>query len=90
MGNKNRHNHMDSYQHVFVQKKKTPQKYTPRPRTHTFSKVFLNGSRIINLSKLQQYIDDLTRIGTQCNGTVTLSGELRDGLASFIKTKCNA
>ena len=88
MGNKkNRRNYMNSHRHVFV-RKKTPQKYTPRSKAHTFSKVSLNGSRIINLSKLQQYIDDLTRHGTRCTGTVTLSGELRDGLASVIKTKC--
>ena len=40
------------------------------------------------MSKLQQYIDDLTRHGTRCTGTVTLSGELRDGLASVINTEC--
>ena len=78
---------MNSHRHIFV-RKKPPQKYTPRPKAHTFSKVSLNGSRIINLLKLQQYIDYLTRHGTRCTGTVTLSGELRDGLASVINTEC--
>ena len=79
---------MNSHRHIFVRKKPL-QKYTPRPKAHTFSKVSLNGSRILlDLSKLQQYIDDLTRHGTRCTGTVTFSGQLRDGLASVIKTEC--
>ena len=59
---------MNSHRHVFV-RKKTPQKYIPTPKAHTFSKVSLNGPRIINFSKLQQYIDDLTRHGTQCTSS---------------------
>ena len=68
----------------------TEQKYAPRPRTHTYSPIFVNGLQIIDMSKRQPYIDDLTRHRTQCTGTVTLSGELRDGLTSVMKTKCYA
>ena len=40
------------------------------------------GSRIINVDKLQKYADDITKYSTQCGGTIILSSESRDGLAS--------
>ncbi len=34
----------------------------------------LEGSRIINLGKLQEYIDDLQRHSTECEGSMILCG----------------
>lgn len=50
--------------------------------------VSFDGSRIINLDKLQQYTDDLTKHATTCAGSVTLSGETRGGLASILTAHC--
>ena len=43
----------------------------------------IEGSRVINVMKLQQYINELTVHSTQCGGSVVLTGEARDGLALF-------
>ena len=47
------------------------------------------GSRIINMDKLKQYINDLTLHASRCGGSVVLSGETRYGLASIITLKCS-
>ena len=50
----------------------------------------IEGSRIINIHKLQQYIDHLTVHATKCEGgAVVLSGEVREGLASVLSTRCS-
>ena len=57
--------------------------------THTAPTVTIQGSRIINVHKLQQYIGQLTVHATRCVGTVVLSGEVRNGLASLLSTQCS-
>ena len=49
----------------------------------------MQGSRIINLDKLQEYINHLTVHGAQCGGDIVLTGETRAGLASIISTHCS-
>ena len=48
------------------------------------SRVSIEGSRIINVDKLQVYIDDLTKHSLHCGGSIVLCGERRDGLASSL------
>ena len=50
----------------------------------------LEGSRVINLEKLQQYTDDLIAHSALCEGSITLSGETRDGLASILSGHCSS
>lgn len=57
--------------------------------TDTVQRVSIEGSRIINMEKLQQYTDNLTKHSTTCAGSITLSGETRDGLASILTARCN-
>lgn len=49
----------------------------------------MNCSRIINLEKLQEYINTLTVHAAQCGGNILLTGEKRDALASIISTRCS-
>ncbi len=51
--------------------------------------VTIDCSRIINMSKLKQYMNDLTIHAAQCGGAFTLAGETREGLASIISGKCS-
>ena len=44
----------------------------------------LEGSRVVNLEKLQQFADDLTQHSTSCEGLITLNQENRAGSASTI------
>ena len=39
----------------------------------------LEGSRVINLERLQQFADDLTEHSTSCDGSMTLNRENRAG-----------
>ena len=51
--------------------------------------VTIEGSRVINIHKLQQYASQLASHAAQCGGgKVILSGEVRDGLASVLSTWC--
>ena len=95
MGNqKNRRNHGNSHRHVFVHRK-PPQKYTKSIQASTVAQpphtptVTIEGSRVINVMKLQQYINELTVHSTQCGGSVVLTGEARDGLASIMSSHCS-
>ena len=49
----------------------------------------LEGSRVINLDKLQQYTDDLVNHSSRCKGSIRLTGETRDGLASILSGYCS-
>ena len=49
----------------------------------------LEGSRVVNLEKLQQFADDLTQHSTSCEGSITLNLENMAGLASTIKGDCS-
>ena len=48
----------------------------------------LEGSRIVNVEKLKQYTDDLTKHSTSCKGSITLNGETRAGLVSIFTAHC--
>lgn len=63
----------------------------PRSRLSPRKKSSLQatGSRIINLDKLQCYIERLTSHASQCGGTVKLTGEQRNGLASILSASCS-
>ncbi len=50
----------------------------------------IEGSIIINISKLLEYINDLTKHSSECEGFITLSGESRDGLASILENRCSS
>ncbi len=49
----------------------------------------LEGSRIINLGKFQEYIGDLQRHSSECEGSMILCGETRNGFASILESKCS-
>ena len=51
--------------------------------------VSLHGSRIVNLEKLQEYINKPAIHATQCGGEILMSGERRNGLAVTISTHCS-
>ena len=46
------------------------------------------GSRIINIYKLQSFVDRLTSHVSQCAGMVKVFGEQRSGLASILNSSC--
>lgn len=78
--------------HVFQKAKhakpaalKLPQKQGTSSMNESF-----DGSRIVNLDKLQGYVNDLTLHAARCDGNVSLIAEKRNGLASIISTKCNS
>ena len=48
----------------------------------------LEGSRVINMGKLQDSINTLTSHAAKCDTDIVLEGERRDGLASIITGKC--
>lgn len=63
-------------------------KNTQTQHTNVQSDV-LQGSRIVNLENLQQYITKLTAHAEQCSSEIILEGERRDGLASIISSRCS-
>ncbi len=104
MGNsKNKRHHRNTHRRVF--RKRKPHKFRSSPgvnnsiqqpensevgdRTENKGDVALGGSRIINLDKLQQYTKELSQHASNCDGSVTLSGEVRHGLASIFSGKCS-
>ena len=92
MGNlKNKRHQRNNHRHVCT-KKKLPGRMTKdsdnATQTHTPT-VKIEGSRIINIQKLQEYVNELTLHGTQCGGSVVLTGEERDGLASISSGQCS-
>lgn len=75
--------------------KKGPQKYKykkiykPKPAsTPTTANCTIHGSRIINIDKLGEYVNAITKHSATCGGEITLTGEKRDGLASILGSKC--
>ena len=48
----------------------------------------VDGSRIINIDKLQQYINTLSVHTAKCGGSITVVGEKKDGLASIWSSSC--
>lgn len=96
MGNhKNKNNKRDSaHLHIYRQKN-NPKKIKLDRQTDSStqqeeSRVSIEGSRIINVDKLQVYIDDLTKHSLHCGGSIVLCGERRDGLASILSSQCSS
>ncbi len=46
-------------------------------------------SRIINLEKLQQYAESLSKHSSSCQGSIILAGERRDGVSLIFTGQCN-
>ncbi len=100
MGNKkNKNNSSNStHRHVFCKKILPGMKKTQKRSSECTSdkavrqkegKATFEGSRIINLDKLQQYTDSLSKHSSSCQGSIILTGESRDGLASILTGHCN-
>ena len=53
------------------------------------SEVKIEGCRIINMDRLQEYTDNLTEHSRTCEGSITLIGENRSGLASVLTSQCS-
>lgn len=74
--------------------RKPPQIYTKKTQASTVVQpphiltVTIEGSRVINVMKLQQYINELTVHSTQCGGSIVLTSEARDGLALILSSHC--
>ena len=82
---KNKRNHHNNHRHVFRQRWHA-KKYQKQACTH--ESVRIEGSRIVNIEKLQEYVNNLTINAAQCGGDVFLEGENRDGLAAIILSRC--
>ena len=83
--NHKRRNHRTEVQLSDEQQSDTEEQQTDVEEEETAG---LEKSRVINLDKLQQYTDDLVAHSTYCDGSITLSGETRDGLASILSGRC--
>lgn len=95
MGNsKNKTRNNNNHRHVYARRKPL-QKYTGEKNdeiikdTSTLTPCTIDGSRIINMGKLSEYLGDIGRHAKSCTGTIVLIGEKRQGLASIIGSKCN-
>ena len=65
---------------------------TENSRANETERVEIDGARIVNISQLEQYINELTCHAAKCEksaGSVVLVGERKDGLASIISTECS-
>ncbi len=82
-----RNNHRRSMQRSWHASKyqKNAQKHLMKPSSNDL----LEGSRIINLDKLQEFIDQLTAHAAQYSSQIILSGEKKAGLASILSSQCS-
>ena len=62
---------------------------TEKGHTYTETNSDFGRSRIINVDQLQQYTDNLNEHTKRCQGSIVLSGEARDGLASILSGQCS-
>ena len=76
---KNEKNSRNSHRHTYV-KKKQPFKFKQSAQSSP-----PKGSRIINITKLQQFSNELTLHSSKCTGSIVLSGEQKFGLASILR-----
>ena len=92
MGNiKNSKHHKNKHRHVFrpsYKRRSLPQKYQKPEKSPPSSTFNPEGSRIINLTKLQEYSQQLSTHSANCSGSVVVKGETRQGLASIISWQC--
>ena len=89
--NKNKRNSRNNHRRVFKRRwhaEKYQQKASLQRASAPGSDT-IQGSRIINLEKLQEYINRLTVHAAQCGGDIILTGETRAGLASIISSRCS-
>lgn len=96
MGNQKnkRKSYSKHHRHAYRKKKLPWEKAQTRQsrdtqRMDTQKLVSLEGSRIINVDQLQQYTNNLNKHAMQCQGSIVLSGEVRDGLASILSGQCS-
>ena len=93
MGNKKKARNNGNNHHRSMQRRWSAQKYVRKKMAKTSHQgsdsEHLHGSRIINLEKLQEFIDQLTSHSKQCGSQIILSGERREGLASIISSRCS-
>ena len=101
--NRNNHRHVFKKRTIQLDRKRrhtktgtNKQQQLKAPRTTATEKegetqktVMIEGSRIINIDKLKQYMSDLTVHAAQCGGSFILSGETRQGLASILAGQCS-
>lgn len=94
--NKNKLHHRNNHRHVYCKRKlkaaagQQCSDSSTGDSSQQTSTVTIEGSRIINIHKLQQYINQLASHAAQCGGgEIILSGEVRDGLASVLSTRCS-
>ena len=102
---RNKRHNRNGHRHVFQKRKLPHQKKKPRAtkqnKQQTGGQVrvaehntqqgakTIGGSRIINMDKLKQYANDLTRHSARCGGNIVLDGETRQGLASILRGQCS-
>ena len=88
--NKNKLHHNNNHRHAYIRKKARKRRAQKKKSFITYEQQpNIEGSRIINIHKLQEYIVDLHAHYVQCGGSVLLSGEVRDGLASVLSSHCS-
>ena len=91
MGNKkNSVNHYNNHRHALM-KRRVPLRDVEQNTVlaETQQHKSLEGSRIVNMHKLQSYISDLNTHNARCEGSIIISGESRDGLASVLSSHCS-
>ena len=72
-------------------RKQRQQEEERRPEVERTGSVLTGGSsRIVNLDKLQQYVNDLSIHSAQCGDSFVLTGETRQGFASILAGQCSA
>ena len=99
MGNKRNKYFKYNSHHGRFAKRYHAEKYKQKPRQTKVRNDAMQGSRIVNLENLLQYITSLTAHAAQCSSEIILEGERRnglerrkkgwDGLASIISSRCS-
>ena len=84
---KNKKHHRNDHRHAFGNSWKKTAHYKKRQSTAPSTSVPA-GSRIVNLEELQEYSQQLLTHSAQCDGSVLVKGEYRQGLASIISWQC--
>ena len=100
---KNRKNKKNnSHKHIYQRKKlprrggrkgqdkDTQEQHTDNQQHMDTDKLSREGSRIMNIDKLQQYTDNLTKHSIHCESSITLEEVTRAGLASILTGHCSS
>ncbi len=93
--NKNKRNHRNNHRHG-MQKRWHASKYQKLSIRKNSADIedgqnsgSLDGSQIVNLDQLKQFISELSVHASQCDSSITLKGEKRAGLASILSCSCS-